>query len=144
MVTYNTVVGDIKEFFGRHLQVKQFLNISTWDEQTLENVYVTVILVPQQSTINDSQLNLNFNLFIADILNFDGSNQKDVYSDTLEIARDFVAYFSDNGCVGWNIEPNPTITPFNERPFDDILSGWILNFTVQLPFNRDVCNIPFE
>lgn len=144
MVTYNTVVSDIKSFFDRHLQVKQFLNITTWDEQTLENVYVTVILVPQASNVNGTQLNLNFNLFVADILNFDKSNQKDVYSDTLDICKDFIAYFSNNGCVDWEIDENPTLTPFNEKPFDDILSGWILNFTVQIPFYRNSCDIPLE
>lgn len=144
MITYNNIVSDIKNFFDHHLQVSQFLHLQTWDVEARENTYVTVILVPQMSTVNGSQLNLNFNLFVADILNSDETNQRDVYSDTLDICRDFLAYFQGNPCIEWEIGEDTTITPFNEKPFDDILSGWILNFTVQMPFDRNQCDIPLD
>lgn len=144
MVTYNTIVRDIKTFFEMHRQVHQFLHITTWDEEAKENLYVTALLVPQQSNINNTQINLNFNLFVVDILNSDRSNQRDVFDDTLGIIQDFVAYFSGNECIEWELAPDATIQPVTERPFDDVLSGWVLNFVVNLPFRKSVCDLPLD
>lgn len=144
MVTYNTVVGDIKHFCDQHLQIAQFLHISTWDEEARNNVYVTAILVPQQSIINGNSISLNFNLFIVDLLNYDGSNKREVYSDTLEIVRDFLAYFTGSPCIDWTVGDNTTVTPINEIFEDEILAGWVLNFSVDMPFSMSQCNIPLS
>lgn len=144
MITYNNIVSAIKDFFDRHLQVKQFLCLDNYDEEALENVYVTALLVPQQSTINGSQMTLNFNLFIVDLLNSDGSNKKDVYSDTLEIIRDFIAYFTGSPCIDFTIGESTTVSPINEKFVDDIVCGWVLTFGVDLQFSLDSCNIPLE
>ena len=142
--TYNSIVRDIKDFFDRHLQVNQFLHLTQWDEEAKENVYTTALLVPQQSNINNTQIDLVFNLFIVDLLNSDRSNQRDVFDDTLSIVQDFVAYFSDNNCIDWNIENNATVQPITEKPFDDVLSGWMLTFTVNIPFSKSICDLPLE
>mgnify|MGYP003413262451 FL=1 len=144
MITYNNIVSAIKDFFDRHLQVKQFLCLDNYDEEALENVYVTALLVPQQSAINGSQMTLNFNLFVVDLLNSDGSNKKDVYSDTLEIIRDFVAYFTGSLCTDFTIGESTTVSPINEKFVDDIVCGWVLTFGVDIPFSLDSCNIPLE
>lgn len=143
-LTYNTIVHSIESFFNRHLQVKQFLCLDNYDEEALENVYVTALLVPQMSQINGSQISLNFNLFVVDLLNSDGSNKKDVYSDTLEIIRDFIAYFRGNPCVDFEIAENTTVTPLNEKFVDDIVCGWVLNFNVDMVFSLNSCDIPLE
>lgn len=144
MVTYNSIVRDIRNFFQHHLQVHQFLHLTQWDEESRENLYVTALLVPQQSNINNTQIDLNFNLFIVDLLNSDRSNQRDVFDDTLSIVQDFVAYFSDNGCIDWDMNQNATVQPITEKPFDDVLSGWVLNFTVSIPFSKSVCDLPLD
>lgn len=144
MITYNIIVHSIEDFFNRHLQVKQFLCLDNYDEEALENIYVTALLVPQQSSINGSQMTLNFNLFIVDLLNADGSNKKDVYSDTLDIIRDFVAYFTGSPCIEFTINESTTLTPINEKFADDIVCGWVLTFGIDLPFSLNTCNIPFE
>lgn len=144
MVTYNSIVRDIRNFFQHHLQVHQFLHLTQWDEEARENLYVTALLVPQQSNINNTQIDLNFNLFIVDLLNSDRSNQRDVFDDTLSIVQDFVAYFSDNSCIDWDMNQNATVQPITEKPFDDVLSGWVLNFTVSIPFSKSVCDLPLD
>lgn len=142
-LSYNTVVGDIGCFFNNHIQVKQFINTQTWEYQSHSNVYPTVILVPQLSRVNGSELLLNFNLFVCDILNSDRSNTRDVYSDTLDICRDFISYFHDNPELEWNINDDCTLQPWEEK-LDDVIGCWILNFTVSLPFHRSICDIPLE
>lgn len=144
MVTYNSIVRDIRDFFNNHRQVHQFLHITQWDEEAKENVYVTAMLVPQQSNINNTQIDLNFNLFVIDLLNSDRSNQRDVFDDTLGIIQDFISYFSDDPCTDWDITPTMTVQPVTEKFVDDIISGWVLNFTVTIPFSRSVCDIPLE
>lgn len=143
-ITYNTIVRDIRDFFNRHLQVHQFLHLTQWDEEAKENLYVTALLVPQQSNINNTQIDLNFNLFVVDLLNSDRSNQRDVFDDTLGIIQDFISYFSNNGCLDWDISNNATVQPVTEKFVDDVISGWVLNFYVTIPFSKSVCDLPLE
>lgn len=143
MITYNNIVSEIRTFFERHLQVNQFVHLTEWDEEAKENLYTTALLVPQTSNVNGNSLELNFNLFIVDLLNSDRSNQKDIFADTLSIVQDFIAYFS-NSDFDWEIMDNSSLTPITEKPFDDVLSGWMLNFTVSIPFSKSICELPLK
>lgn len=143
--TYNQIVYDIKEFFNRHLQVNLFIDVQYADFNAGSNIYPATILVPQLSNINNTQLNLNFNLFFVDLLNSDRSNTREVYSDMLEVARDFIAYFQEyEENRDWCIQNDATIQPIEEKEDDAIIAGWVLNFTVELPFNKNVCDIPLN
>ena len=140
-IHYTDIVKDIQAFFNNHIQVNQFLNISEADFNANKNVFPAVILVPQPSTFYRNQLNLSFNLVVCDILTESRDNTKDVYSDTLDIIRDFLAEFTDNPELDWGIDENETITPFEEK-YDDILAGWVLNFNVLVPISLNQCEVP--
>lgn len=141
--TYTDILREIRSFFERHLLVNSFVDGQIYDFQAKENVYSAVVLVPTPSTIENTQLNLAFDLYFVDRIVEDGSNTRDVYNDELQIAQDFVSYFSNrNG--KWNLAPdNITIEPF-EQKFDDIVAGWRLSVSVLLPFFKNVCEIPLN
>lgn len=144
--TYNTIISDIKGFFDRHLQVNLFCDMQYYDFNAGgQNVYPATILVPQLSNIAGYQINLNFNLFFADLLNSDRSNTREVYSDMLDVARDFLSWFQTyTDEREWCIADDATVQPFEEKFDDAIVAGWVLNFTVEIGFAKSVCDIPLE
>lgn len=141
--TFTDIQNEIREFFDRHLMVNSFIASQTYDFQAKDNIYSAVVFVPTISTIQGRQLNLGFDIYFVDRITEDGSNTRDVYNDELQIANDFITYFSNrNG--KWNLQPDSiTLEPF-EQKFDDILAGWRLSVSVQLPFYKNVCDIPLD
>lgn len=140
--TYTDILSEIREFFTRHQLVNTFVDGQPYDFQAKENVYSAVILIPSISTIQNSQLQLSLELFFVDRITEDGGNIRNVYNDELQIAQDFVSYFT-NRPNRWNLSPeNINLEPF-EQKFDDILAGWQLSVSVTLPFYRNICEIPF-
>lgn len=142
-ITYTDVLQEIRYFFESHLLVNSFIDGQLYDFQSKENIYSAVVLVPTNSTIANTQLNLSFDLYFVDRITEDGSNTKNVYNDELQIAQDFITYFSNrNG--KWNLQPDSiTLEPF-EQKFDDIVAGWRLSVSVLIPFRKNVCDIPLS
>lgn len=139
--TYTDILNEIRDFFSRHQLVNSFVDGQMYDFQAKENIYSAVVLVPTISNIQNTQLNLSFDLYFVDRITEDGSNTRDVYNDELQIVQDFIAYFS-NRSNNWNLDPeNINIEPF-EQKFADLLGGWRLSVSVLLPFYKNVCEIP--
>lgn len=139
--TYQEIVAEIAAFFNAHQGVGSFVNAQTYDAQTMQNTYICVILVPQTSEIGDGALSLRFVAYVCELLNENKSNATTAYNDTLAIATDFVAEFSDGGCREWEIEQPVSLEPFEEK-FDDNVCGWGITFTCAVPFYGDSCGIP--
>lgn len=141
--TYTDILAEIREFFAQHQLVNSFIDGQLYDFQAKENVYSSVVLVPTTSQVQNTQLNLAFDLYFVDRINEDGSNTRDVYNDELQVAQDFISYFSNRRDT-WNLDPeNINIEPF-EQKFADILAGWRLSVSVLLPFYKNVCDIPLD
>lgn len=142
-ITYLSIVNAIKTFFVSHLQVAEFYVEELFDTQTRELAFPLAILIPQTSNIVNNQLNLAFSLFIADQNNEGNTNVNQIHNDTLEIIKDFVSYFSNSG-NDFNIDTETiSVTPFFED-LDAILSGWQLDFTIIIPFYKNICDIPLQ
>ena len=142
-IHYKDIVNEFRDFTSRHPYFNLFINASESDFNASESVYPAAILVPQQSSAENNTINLNFNLIVTDILTGDRDNTQDVYSATLDALRDFLAYFTDNPDLEWSFSETATLTPFEEK-YDDILAGWMLNFTVIVPNSMSVCNLPLN
>lgn len=139
--TYRDIIHEFKDFCNRHRMINQVIDDQTWDVETMSNLYPSVIIVPTTSTGNIGSLQVGFQIFFCDILQASTNNSRDVYSDMLEVAKDFIAYFTDR--EDWVINDDFTLTPFEER-FDDIVGGWELECTVNLAFNHSVCDLPMD
>lgn len=142
-ITYRDIIFAFKDFLTQHKGVNQVVDAQTWNYQALENIYPTVIIVPSVSSGTGSSVLLSFSIFFCDILIADGSNTRDVYSDMLEVVKDFISYFTGSLDLDWGITSDFTLTPFEER-FDDTVAGWELDCTVEIPFSHSVCNLPIE
>lgn len=140
---YTEILHEIRHFFERHLMVNEFVAGKMYDFQARENIYSAVVLAPSISSVNGTQLQLSFDIYFIDRLTEDESNANDVFGDELQIALDFISYFT-NRSGKWNISPdNLQIEPFQQR-YVDIVAGWLLSCSVSIPFYRDVCEIPMR
>jgi hypothetical protein len=143
LVTYKQVIEDLEEIADKHLQINSFgfgditqltMNIETEKEPLYTRMYV----IPTDTILNRNELTYNFQIIIADRLEDDYSNQRDVMNDTLEICKDVftVLYLSEYESV-WGA----TCEPFLER-FETVLAGWTLNLTITQPFDYNRCVLP--
>lgn len=139
-ITYRDVVEAFKDFLSQHPSVSTVIDEQQYDFQASENLYPAVVIVPNMSTGTSNTLLLNFSIFFCDVLIADKSNTRDVYTETLEIAKDFLAYFTNANKYNWSLQPDFTLTPFEEQ-LDDFLCGWQLDCTVEMPFSHDYCGL---
>lgn len=143
LVTYKQIIEDFEEIADKHLQINSFgfgditqltMNIETEKEPLYTRMYV----IPTDTILNRNELTYNFQIIIADRLEDDYSNQRDIMSDTLEICKDVftVLYLSEYESV-WGA----SVSPFLER-FETVLAGWTMNLTITQPFDYNRCVLP--
>lgn len=144
MATYNNIITSFREVCNRHKQINTFFSGEEWDFQSAQNIYPAVLLSPDISTIEYGRVMLKFNMFVVDLLTRDGLNNDEIKSDTLQIGQDIIAEFYDNfSDYGFTIEEQISLTPLNEE-MDDIVSGWVFNITIQLPYAMNDCFLPIN
>ena len=142
-VNYIQIIEDLEDIANTHEQINSFgygdITQITMDVLTKqEPKYTRMYVVPADTILSENQLTLNFTIIIADKLEEDYSNQKEVLSDTLEIIKDVytVLYLSE-----YETEWGATVEPFLER-FETILAGWTMNITLTQPFDYNRCILP--
>lgn len=151
--TYNNVIDTIKCVGEGHLQIQTVTTGDIWDID-LSKLTLFPLLHVNIINVNASkgQLQHNFQLVVADIVEPDEENEQEVLSDTLSIMLDIVSIFKSgetlyhyNQTHGeetryWTSD-DFTIEPFTER-FDNTLAGWTLDLPIIIEFPYDTCNIP--
>lgn len=153
MVNFRQIITDLSGMCFYHPQVNSF-GFGTLDQLTVdidtkkEPRYTRVYCIPGDVQLNQNILTYNLSIVIADRIEEDYSNQRDVMSDTLEIAKDlftifYRSYTASQGGFTLDYEPlwGPSVSPFLER-FETILGGWTLNLTVEQPFDYNRCDLP--
>ncbi len=143
VVNYKQIIEDLEDIANTHEQVNSFgygdLTQLTMDVQTKqEPEYTRLYVLPADTILDENQLTLNFTIIVADKLEDDYSNQRDVLSDTLEIIKDVytVLYLSE-----YETEWGASVEPFLER-FESVLAGWTMNITLTQPFDYNRCVLP--
>lgn len=155
MVNYKQLIQDLSGMAYYHPQINSFgygdVSQLTMDIEThQEPVYTKMYVVPGAVTLAQNVLQYQFSIIIVDRINEDLSNQEDVMSDTLEIAKDiftilYQSYTAEYGGFTLDYEPSwsPNVTPFIER-YETVLGGWTLNVTINQPFDYNDCVLPFS
>jgi hypothetical protein len=143
LVNYKQVIEDLEDFANNHEQINSFgygdITQLTMDVMTKqEPVYTRLYVLPNDTFLNQNELVYNFQIIVADQLNSDYSNQRDVMSDTLEIMKDTMAQFY--------LSEYETVFPASVQPFlesyETILAGWIMNIQLTQPFDYNRCVLP--
>ena len=153
MVNFKQIIQDLSGMAYYHPQINSFgfgdITQITMDVETQkEPNYTKMYVVPGNVNLNQNVLQYTFSIIILDQINNDLSNQRDVMSDTLEIAKDiftilYQSYTAEFGGFTLDYDPlwGPNVTPFLER-YETILGGWTLNVTIEQPFDYNECVLP--
>lgn len=139
-IRYKDIINAFETFLLQHPSVSTVIDEQQYDFQASENLYPAVVIIPTLSTGTSATIVLNFSIFFCDVLIADKSNTRDVYTETLEIAKDFIAYFTNANKYDWSLQPDFTLTPFEEQ-LDDFLGGFELDCAVEMPFSHDYCGL---
>lgn len=153
MTNYKQIIQDLSGMAYYHPQINSFgfgditqitMDIETKQEPTYTKMYV----VPGNVRLDENRLLYDFSIIILDQINADYSNQRDVMSDTLEIAKDiftiiYQSYTPESGdfSLFYTPEWGPNVTPFLEA-YETILGGWTTNITLEQPFDYNTCVLP--
>ena len=140
----NQVINLCEVIAGSHQQIKQFGFGENFDISTEQQNYPLMWASVGPSTIAGKTLSLGMVILILDIVSDDGRNDKDILSDTLSISQDIVSMLKDPALQDdFTISDNITIEPLFEA-FPDVVNGWRIDFTVDLAFESNRCQIPFN
>jgi len=143
--TLNQIINNLTTICNNHAMVKQFEFGEQYDiSASLQQKYPLVWANVTNSNISDNILNLNMQILIMDIQKADSLNEKDTLSDCLSIARDIYAALN-NPIYGdyYLISQSPSLIPIREA-FPDLVNGWQMDITFQLPELKNRCQIPIN
>lgn len=155
MTNYKQIIQDLSGMAYYHPQINSFgfgdITQITMDIETeKEPVYTKMYVIPGNVRLDENRLLYDFSIIILDQINDDYSNQRDVMSDTLEVAKDiftiiYQSYTAEYGDFSLYYTPEwgPNVTPFLER-FETILGGWTMNITLEQPFDYNNCVLPIQ
>ena len=143
LVNYKQILSDLEQIAFHHQQVNSY---GYGDIEQLTNDIVTekepdyprVYTVPADVILAQNEMIYNFQIIVADQLNSDLSNQRDVMNDTLEIVKDIftVLYLSEYESI-WGAN----VIPFLEN-YETTLAGWTLNLQITQGFDYNRCDLP--
>ena len=152
-ITYKQIITYFSSIAYHHEQITSF-GVGDYtqlvnDIQTKETRrYTAMYIVPQNVELNEYHIHFNFNVVIADQINEDLSNQRDVMSDTLQIAQDvwtifWQSYTQEQGAFSNIIvgDWDASIEPFLEIS-ETVLGGHTLHIKLSIPFDYTSCGLP--
>ena len=146
MITHNKIVKLLEDISTNHYQLNGFGFGDLW-EYLASTIPQTPCLwgVLNNSTRNNKELTLSYSLFVFDLVKRDESNENEVLSDCHQIAIDIIAILNSPTYTPsqYILSPSNNMEDFTQR-FDNSVAGWKLDVTFRIPFENDVCQIPFS
>ena len=182
--TYNNVVNTLLLMAEKHYGIQTTSVGDIYEIDLEKNTKFPLLHInPVNVTTGDSQLTYNFQIFVMSMTgqesnwtenresagrnaatSFDKlykplSNEQTVYSETLQLATDFISmlrhsreqsmYSNDGVPAGTNNINSPiyftegqfTIEPFAER-FDNLCVGWVFNISLLVQNDFNACGVP--
>mgnify|MGYP003679368752 CR=1 FL=1 len=140
--TYNNVLKLLRDIGNSHMMINT-VSVGDIYELDLEKqtefplLHINALNV----TMNESDLTMNFQLFICDMVTMNMESEEDVLSDTLQIITDILSLLRNETYEGFYTEGTYTIEPFVER-FDNSLSGWTVNIPIIVDNDFQSCDLP--
>jgi len=147
MDTWNIFLDRIEQFFANpHLQIERFES-GIYDEltpySTESQEWSIMYIVPTDITFTENSTAIfDIRTYFLDLLKKDNSNEKDVFSDQLQIARDFVNWLRLDQNNRFNVLNEPTAIPVKSI-LADYSAGWYVDIEVEVEMEGSDCSIPF-
>ena len=158
MITFRNVVGYLETIAEKHFEINSF-HSGQLDEVDLNKLNATdfIILYAEPGTVvvDKGVLTYNFSIYVMDMVsdqlgeepNRQRVGRVNTYSQTLNIIRDVISEFHQNlYSTSWVDNSVVLSLPINAEPFtarfDNTLTGWAANISVQVPNTNDLCIVP--
>lgn len=146
-VTYNNLIYLFSAYTENNLSIKRFGNGSLKDLETEISLQRTFPLMWSNLVQVDypsfSTKLYTFNVLFMDVLDInDKSNEQDVWSDSIQLAEDYLKFLNWNQQNVYEVLSQPTVTTFTER-FGEYVAG--ANIKIQIQVDADLynnCNTP--
>ena len=160
MITFRNVVGYLETIAEKHFQISSF-HSGQLDEVDLNKLgatdYIILYAEPGTVVVDKGVLTYNFSIYVMDMvsdqLGAEPNNQRvgrvNTYSQTLNIMRDVISEFHQSlYSASWVDNSVVLSLPINAEPFtarfDNTLTGWAANISVQVPNTNDLCLVPIS
>ena len=158
MITFRNVVGYLETIADKHYEINSF-HSGMLDEVDINKLgatdYVILYAEPGTATIDTGIMTYSFSIYVLDMINEElgdsPNNQRigrvDAYSENLQILNDVINEFKHSlystSWVDNQVVLNTPIScePFTAR-FDNVLTGWTANISVQVNNANNLCIIP--
>ena len=158
MITFKSVVGYLEKIAKMHYEINSF-HSGQLDEVDLNKLgasdYIVLYAEPGTVVVDKGVLTYNFSIYVMDMIgeqigdapNRQRSGRVETYSTTLSIMQDVIAEFHQNlYSTSWVDDKVVLSLPINAEPFtarfDNTLTGWAANISVQVPNTNDLCIVP--
>lgn len=141
-MTLNQLISVLKLFAENHLQISSFIVGDPQKVKGDNTIYPLMVVLPQPVTIGWNSVNVKLHVLLLDRLKADMSNQKEVYSDMLEVGKDLKSYLQNNNLNDIILADDITFEPISDSYNADYVSGWGSTFEIRLEFHTSVCDIP--
>lgn len=145
--SYNILINRFKAFADGHFLLKNF----TYGAITLADLqkfglYPFMHIVPVDVSYETGVKNFSFDIFFADLPREEDNKaeyQKETLSDLQQIAEDLLGEITNHRVLfGRDVTVlSSRLVPFEEE-FSNVLTGWNLSITLQIPYNWSACEIP--
>ena len=149
-LTLNQIVKRLKTAAESHKQIATFINTDYLEEYMTEPdrvqypVCVSVLQDPIISRVTKATEH-PFKIYFLDLVNVASdtkANQADVYSDMMEIAKDFVALLQNNDWrFDWEIGKNTPVQTIRDGS-EDVVCGVCVTISIFTAFTADRCQVP--
>jgi hypothetical protein len=145
--SYNQLINRFKAFADGHFLLKNF----TYGAITLADLqkfglYPFMHIVPVDVSYETGVKNFSFDVFFADLPRDEenkGEYQKETLSDLQQIAEDLLGEITNHRVLfGYDCSViSSRLVPFEEE-FSNVLTGWNLSITLQIPYQWSACDTP--
>lgn len=144
-------IKDLFEWFGNNHKQINYQNYAVnhnWEidkDKISEGVVMWVVSV--DSPISKNVIKYNYEVYLMGSVNIKEDNSAEVESDTQSIALDLLSFFDQYdyqpGLVFTLDKTTSSISPFREK-FDSQYAGNMVRISLNVPFNYNTCQIPYE
>lgn len=151
-MTFQQIVRRIKQLTLAHKQIKSFHRGYVADRlNDKDTVYATAILQDLGGSANlvGSDAVFNFRMVFLDLVHVASDtkdNELDVQSDMVSVALDILSQMGHDSYSDWRLSPSNSLQLIYEGDDSegngDMYAGCAMDFTVRVPFPRNVCQVP--
>ena len=160
MISFRNVVGYLETIAEKHFEINSF-HSGQLDEVDINKLgatdYIILYAEPGTVVVDKGVLTYNFSIYVMDMINeevgSDPNRQRvgrvDTYSQTLNIIQDVINEFHQNlYSTSWVNNDVVLSLPVNAEPFtarfDNTLTGWSANLTIEVPNQNNLCIVPIS